>query len=196
MTTAADRHLLFGMLALQNGIISRVQLVAAFQAWTLDKSQGLADYLEARGDLDADDRAAVEAPVVRRLKKHGGDVDKSLAAVWAGKSSRESLARIGDQDLGGTLVQVGSARGPTENDEVFVGIGNHDEALGWIDGASSFAKVIAGPPPPQLLETLAGLLRNRGIALQKLGRPAEAALALRESITTLTCKTDLGSGDL
>ena len=51
MTAAADRHLLFGLLALQNGIINQGQLVAAFQAWTLDKSRSLADHLEARGDL-------------------------------------------------------------------------------------------------------------------------------------------------
>ena len=35
----ADRHLLFGLLALQNGIINQGQLVAAFQAWTLDKAR-------------------------------------------------------------------------------------------------------------------------------------------------------------
>ncbi len=39
MTAAADRHLLFGLLALQNGIINQGQLVLAFQAWTLDKSR-------------------------------------------------------------------------------------------------------------------------------------------------------------
>ena len=50
---AADRHLLFGLLALQNGLINQGQLVAAFQAWTLDKSKSLADHLEARGDLTA-----------------------------------------------------------------------------------------------------------------------------------------------
>ena len=32
MPAAADRQLLFGLLALQNGLISQVQLVAAFQA--------------------------------------------------------------------------------------------------------------------------------------------------------------------
>jgi hypothetical protein len=35
---AADRNLFFGLLALQNGLINQGQLVAAFQAWTLDKS--------------------------------------------------------------------------------------------------------------------------------------------------------------
>ena len=43
MTPAADRHLLFGLLALQNGLIDPVQLVAAFQTWTRDKSKSLAD---------------------------------------------------------------------------------------------------------------------------------------------------------
>ncbi len=62
VTAAADRHLLFGLLALQNGLIDQGQLVLAFQAWTLDKSKGLADHLEARGDLDADDRAGRRGP--------------------------------------------------------------------------------------------------------------------------------------
>jgi hypothetical protein len=62
----------FGLLALQNGLIDPSQLVAAFQAWTLQKDQPLADHLVCRGDLDADDRSAVEALVARHLKKHGG----------------------------------------------------------------------------------------------------------------------------
>src|SRR5208283_1336100 len=32
-----DRHLLFGLLALQNGLIDQTQLVAAFHAWTRKK---------------------------------------------------------------------------------------------------------------------------------------------------------------
>src|SRR5690242_7255371 len=106
---AADRDLLFGLLALQNGLINQVQLVAAFQAWTLDKARALADHLVGRGDLDADDRSAVEALVERHIKKHGGDVERSLAAIPAGRSTRESLARIDDPDVGGTLARLGSA---------------------------------------------------------------------------------------
>ena len=55
MAAAADRHLLFGLIALQVGLIDQAQLVAAFQAWARDKSRPLADHL-ARGDLD-DDRS-------------------------------------------------------------------------------------------------------------------------------------------
>jgi hypothetical protein len=39
------RDLLVGLLALQNGLIDQAQLVAAFPAWTLDKSRSLADPL-------------------------------------------------------------------------------------------------------------------------------------------------------
>jgi hypothetical protein len=63
MTAAADRHLLFGLLALQNGLIDQVQPVAVLQAWTRDKARSLADQLVARGDLDADARAGLEPPL-------------------------------------------------------------------------------------------------------------------------------------
>ena len=38
---AADHHLLFGLLALQNGVINQAQLLHGFQAWTLDKAKSL-----------------------------------------------------------------------------------------------------------------------------------------------------------
>ena len=104
---AADRNLLFGLLALQNGLIDQVQLVAAFQAWTLDKARALADHLVGRGDLDADDRSAVDALVARHVKKHGGDVERSLAAIPAGRSTREGLAQLGDADIGASIAQLG-----------------------------------------------------------------------------------------
>jgi serine/threonine protein kinase len=113
MAAVAKRHLLFGLLALQTGIINQEQLVAAFQAWTLDKSKSLADYLEERGDLDADARAAVDALAAQHLKRHGGDVQKSLAELPAGKSTRENLARIGDPAIEASLCHVGSDPGST-----------------------------------------------------------------------------------
>jgi hypothetical protein len=58
---AADRHLLFGLLALQNVPINQGALVAALQAWTLDKFRSLADHLEAHGDLTAANPVLPEA---------------------------------------------------------------------------------------------------------------------------------------
>ncbi len=37
MAAETDHHHLFGLLALQNGLIQQAQLVAAFHAWTCDK---------------------------------------------------------------------------------------------------------------------------------------------------------------
>src|SRR6516162_9181289 len=106
LNPGADRNLLFGLLALQVGLIDQGQLVAAFQAWTRDKLRPLADYLVGRGDLNADDRSAVEALVARHITKHGGDAEKSLAAIPAGRSTREGLAKLGDPVIGATLGHV------------------------------------------------------------------------------------------
>ena len=106
---AADRNLLFGLLALQIGLINQGQLVAAFQAWTLDKARGLADHLVARGDLEAEDRSTIEALVAqspqearrRRGAEPRGDPRRA--------SARESLDGIDDPDVGGMLAHLGSA---------------------------------------------------------------------------------------
>jgi hypothetical protein len=107
---AADRDLLFGLLALQVGLIDQGQLVAAFQAWTRHRARPLAEHLAARGDLDDDQRAGVEAMVGLHLKKHGGDAARSLAAIPVGPSTRESLAALGDPAIEHTLSQL--AAGP------------------------------------------------------------------------------------
>jgi serine/threonine-protein kinase len=111
---AADRDLLFGLLALQVGLIDQGQLVAAFQAWTRDKARPLAEHLATRGDLDADQRAGVEAMVGLHLKKHGGSTDKSLAVVPVGRSTRAELAALGDPQIEATLQYVAS--GSSERD--------------------------------------------------------------------------------
>ena len=48
---AADHHLLFGLIAFQNGLIEQARLVAAFHAWTCDTARPLAEHLLERGDL-------------------------------------------------------------------------------------------------------------------------------------------------
>jgi serine/threonine-protein kinase len=104
---AADRNLLFGLIALQNGLIVQDQLLGAFRAWTLDKARALADHLIALGYLNASQRAAVEVMAELHVAKHG-DIEHSLAAIPAGRSTHESLARLGDPDIEGTLAHVRS----------------------------------------------------------------------------------------
>ncbi len=114
--THADRDLLFGLIALQNGMIDQSQLVAAFQAWTLDKARPLAEHLVGRGDLEADQRAIIEAMVGMHLKKHAGSAEKSLAAIASAASTRQTLERIADTDLSTSLALLPPA---TDGDGTF-----------------------------------------------------------------------------
>jgi eukaryotic-like serine/threonine-protein kinase len=104
----ASRHLMFGLIALQVGLIDQAQLVAAFQAWARDKTRALADFLADHGDLDNDGRAAVESMVALHLKKHGSDPEKSLASIPGDRSARERLAAIGDRELTGVVTSLAS----------------------------------------------------------------------------------------
>jgi hypothetical protein len=81
MTTAIDRNLLLGLLALQNGIINQGQLVHAFQAWTLDKSKSLAEHLEARGDLTVAGRVLLDV----LCKKQGHALHNRIGSQSPGR---------------------------------------------------------------------------------------------------------------
>ena len=76
----------------------------------------MADHLEARGDLTGARRALLEGLVEVHLEAHGGDAQQSLEAVSAGKSTRESLARLGDPDIEATLGHIGSASRTAEHE--------------------------------------------------------------------------------
>ncbi len=102
------RDLLFGLLALQNGMVSRDQLVAAFGAWTAAPGERLADLLAERGGLRLEHRPLLEALAEAHLKLHGGDPERSLAALDVNRSTRESLAAAGGVDVEATLAHVGS----------------------------------------------------------------------------------------
>ncbi len=112
-----SRDLLFGLLALQNGLIDQGGLFAAFAAWTRNKARPLADHLIDLGHLDAPRRAAVEAIADLHVQALGGDPGKSLAVLAVGRSTRESLSRAGGPEVEATLGHVGSAQGSTRDDD-------------------------------------------------------------------------------
>jgi serine/threonine protein kinase len=110
----AHRDLLLGLLALQNGMVTRDQLVAAFGAWTAGGGRAMADLLVEQRALATAHRALLEALAEAHLKLHGGDAEKSLAALELGRSARESLARIGDPDVQASLARVGACSDSSE----------------------------------------------------------------------------------
>jgi serine/threonine-protein kinase len=104
----AKHDLLIGLLALQTGMVSRDQLVAAFGAWTGTSGRVLADLLVEQRALDSDGRELLRALADRHLRAHGGDAVKSLAALDIGLYTRESLAKIKVPEIEATLMHVGS----------------------------------------------------------------------------------------
>src|SRR5262249_19025845 len=110
------RNLLFGILALQMDFIGRDQLIAAMSAWVLDKAKSLGKILQGQGALIEADRAALDALVDRHLARHGGDPERSLAAVASGgaaSSVRAELHQLADPDLDASLAHVGAAPTPS-----------------------------------------------------------------------------------
>ena len=98
---AADRHLLFGLLACNTGSSTRAS------SWPLPgvdlERQELGRPPRRTAAPRRRRRAAVEALAARASGSHGGDVESSLAAMPAGRSTRESLARLADADIAASL---------------------------------------------------------------------------------------------
>src|SRR6516162_5483155 len=107
----APRDLLFGLLALQNGMVTRDQLVIAFTVWTATPGRALADLLAEQGALRPEHRPLLDALADAHIKLHGGDPEKSLAALGVNRSTRESLAAAGGPEVEVSLHHVGSGSG-------------------------------------------------------------------------------------
>jgi formylglycine-generating enzyme required for sulfatase activity/serine/threonine protein kinase len=103
---AADRNLLCGILALQMDFISRDDLIAAMNAWVLDKGKPLGQILRAMGRLAEDEHALLEAMVRKHLQKHRDDPQQSLAAVGPAGPLRDHLRQIADADVQASVARV------------------------------------------------------------------------------------------
>src|SRR5258708_7597575 len=110
MSAAADRNLLFGILALQMDFISREALIQAMHDWVLDKQKQLGQLLLDQGTIQADEHALLNALVAKHLERHGNDAEKSLAVLSSLNSARQELQSIVDPDLQATLAAVSSVQ--------------------------------------------------------------------------------------
>jgi serine/threonine-protein kinase len=106
----ADRNLLFGILALQMDFVTRDQLVAAMNAWVLDKTKSLGAVLLAQGALRDDTRVLLDTLVGKHLEMHGNDAERSLAALGPADAVRARLRQVADADVQASLAHVPQAR--------------------------------------------------------------------------------------
>jgi serine/threonine protein kinase len=101
----ADRNLLFGVLCLQADLIDEARFAEACTVWAAKKSVPLADLLQQRGWISADDRGHIDFLVERKLRKHGGDARQSLADV-ADAGVRDLVRGVEDDDVRRTVAQL------------------------------------------------------------------------------------------
>jgi WD40 repeat protein/serine/threonine protein kinase len=102
LTVDQNLDLLFGVLALQADLLTNDQFAEACSAWVTRKQMPLADLLVERGWLTRADRAVVQQLLERKLKKHRGNVQASLAEA-AGPAVQRSLAGVADPALQASL---------------------------------------------------------------------------------------------
>jgi tetratricopeptide (TPR) repeat protein/tRNA A-37 threonylcarbamoyl transferase component Bud32 len=78
---AADRNLLFGILAVQNNFVGNDALITAMKAWLLDKSKPLGQILIEQGHLTAERCRLLDALVQEHIRANHDNLDQSLASV-------------------------------------------------------------------------------------------------------------------
>jgi serine/threonine-protein kinase len=116
---AADRNLLYGILALQMDFVGRDDLLVAMHAWVLRKSRTLGEILVEHGSLKEDERRVLDLVVEKHLERHGNDAQRSLHAVPAPHEIRKALELVADYDVQASLAQVGITHSHHENSKAY-----------------------------------------------------------------------------
>ncbi len=106
---AADRNLLFGMLALQMEFLRADELVAAMQAWVFDKATPLGRILVGQGHLSPGRLELLNALVEEHLKAHDDDPRQSLASLSVPPTLEQELQRLGDGEVQASLIGLAPA---------------------------------------------------------------------------------------
>jgi serine/threonine protein kinase/tetratricopeptide (TPR) repeat protein len=111
----SDRNLLVGILAVQMDFVRREQLMAAMNAWLLEKKSPLEDILLRQGALDDESRKLLVALVAKHLALHQNDAEKSLQAVGAAGgfgTLRGELQSLADPQIENSLLRFNT--GPSD----------------------------------------------------------------------------------
>ncbi|OJW08769.1 MAG: hypothetical protein BGO49_08230 [Planctomycetales bacterium 71-10] len=92
-------NLLVGILALQNGFIDHVALIAAIRAWAADRSRGVGAILAAEGKLDDRQIRLLEALAEEHRRRYGDDLPRSLAAFGSLAPVMRAVEGMGDPEV-------------------------------------------------------------------------------------------------
>lgn len=114
MPSTTDHNLLFGILAFQNDLITRAQLIAGLKAWVDAKHRPLADLLEEADALAPKHRGLLQPLVDEYLRQHGDDPQECLAAMSSVGSLYDDLVQVGNGQLAASLERIAITRIPEE----------------------------------------------------------------------------------
>jgi len=100
----SSRSLLVGILALQNGFLTHLELIAAIQEWARDKSRPIGSILVESGRLDARTLALLEAMAAEHRRRRGG-LRGGLAAFGSLAPVLRAFEGVDDPDLAEGLAE-------------------------------------------------------------------------------------------
>ena len=100
-----DRNLLFGVLAIQLDLINSQQFTDVCSAWTTRKESSISDILVERQWINVDDRGDIERLLERKLKKHEGDIRRTLGSA-ADAHVRGTISKVNDQSVRQSLMTL------------------------------------------------------------------------------------------
>lgn len=110
MSASADRNLLFGILALQNGFITREQLIDGIRAWAGEKSVLMEEVLIRQRALSAAQRNVLVPMVAFHIQEHAGDASKSLAGIsYVESSVRDAIGNVNDPDVAASILHLAAS---------------------------------------------------------------------------------------
>ena len=123
-TPSTDRNLLFGVLALQMGFVTRDELIGAMVGWMADRGSPLGAILVSRGALDPADVTPIDLAVRRHLARHGEDAARCLTDPDLGLigPARDLVGRVGDEELQESLAR--SSRTVPESPDATTALGD------------------------------------------------------------------------
>jgi serine/threonine-protein kinase len=116
-----ERDLLFGILALQNGLIEQADLIAAFQCWTTERSRPMGQVLVERGSLSPDDRTMLDGLVRRHVEKRGGEAERGAEDMAAARL--RAIREAAPANVGPLTIGISPPRDPEESSDASFSLG-------------------------------------------------------------------------
>ena len=110
-----DKNLLFGILAIQMGYITQVQLIESTEIWTKNQDRHLEDILLEKGFISTQQSDEIAKLISIRLEKSGGDTQEVLESLGGTDAVSKSFGgSIILTESGEVLPSIGGSQEPTD----------------------------------------------------------------------------------